>query len=180
MDQHYKATNPNFSPSFRITGLTGQDSGDEIRPSRFTFVLPTSSTATSSSSSNGDGQPQPPNKNKSDFSISEISKKVMNNFRDKSPRCGLDLFSSALKDENSFNKSKFSPCDVIHFVTSFNLWLYFTSSLKKVSYRFKPLSICMPLVSEKFGQMIKIRLELFFLVIYCWSQMSWQIEVRNH
>ena len=114
MNQHYKETNPNFSPSFRITGSTGQDSGDEIRPSRFTFVLPTSSTATSSSSSNGDGQPQPPNKNKSDFSISEISKKVMNNFRDKSPRCGLDLFSSALKDENTFNKSKFLPCDVIH------------------------------------------------------------------
>ena len=49
----------NFSPSFRISAaaaLSRQDSSDDIRTNRFTFVLPNSltstSAATSSSSSN--------------------------------------------------------------------------------------------------------------------------------
>ena len=32
----------------------------------------------------------------------------MNNFRDKSPRCGLDIFSSGSKDENGFKCEFFS------------------------------------------------------------------------
>ena len=84
-----------FSPSYRLTSRP--DSSDEIRTSssRFTFTLPNSLTSASVSSTLSGADANDAKPKSSDFSISEISKKVMSNLRDKSPRCGLDIFSSA-------------------------------------------------------------------------------------
>jgi hypothetical protein len=87
--------------------LTRQDSSDEIRTNRFTFVLPTSTTGTGNGTGSGSDPSENKNKPSSDFSISELSKKVMNNLRDKSPRCGLDIFSSGSREENGENSKKF-------------------------------------------------------------------------